>query len=319
MEKVYLKNINMALLDEKGFFLNQMYHTNNTTVYLDGKWIPADQATTSLYDQTLHYGNGVFEGIRAYEKDGLPQIFKAEEHFERLLFSANAMHIDLNVGVEEMVTIAKELLAINNLLDAYIRPLVYLGPNMKLEPVKEVHFFMCAWEWGSYLGNQLIRVMTSSYQRPNPKSCHVEAKTVGHYTNSILATTEANSKGFDEALLTDMNGFVAEGSGANFFFEKDGKLYTPALGNILSGITRKTIIELAREVGYEVEEGHFTVNDVKQADSAFFTGTAAEVAGIASLDNYVFPLAWEDSIGSELARMYQKRVKAQNYQKFELV
>lgn len=296
-----------------------MYHTNNTTVYLDGNWVPATQAKTSLYDQTLHYGNGVFEGIRAYETEDGPQIFKAREHFERLLFSAQAMHINLKVSVDEMIQIAEELLSRNELKDAYIRPLVYLGPNMKLEPVREVHFFMCAWEWGSYLGSKLIRVMTSSYQRPNPKSCHVEAKTVGHYTNSILATTEATANGFDEALLTDQNGFVAEGSGANFFFEKDGQLFTPALGNILSGITRKTIIELAKELGLKVREGHFSVEEVKQSDSAFFTGTAAEVAGIEALDEYHFPLDWEDSIGAELARMYQKRVRAQEFQKFELV
>lgn len=296
-----------------------MYHTNNTTVYLDGTWIPAKQARTSLYDQTLHYGNGVFEGIRAYETEDGPQIFKAREHFERLLFSAKAMHIDLKVSVDEMIQIAEELLSLNELKDAYIRPLVYLGPNMKLEPVSEVHFFMCAWEWGSYLGTKLIRVMNSSYQRPNPKSCHVEAKTVGHYTNSILATTEAKANGFDEALLTDQNGFVAEGSGANFFFEKDGQLYTPALGNILSGITRQTIIELAKELGLKVHEGRFSVEEVKQADSAFFTGTAAEVAGIEALDEYRFPLDWEDSIGAELARMYQKRVRSQEFQKFELV
>ena len=303
----------------RAFFFNQMYYTNNTTVYLNGKWIPASQATTGLYDQTLHYGNGVFEGIRAYETEGGAHIFKAKEHFERLLFSAKAMHIDLKFSVDEMIKIAEELLKINGLKNAYIRPLVYLGPNMKLAPVKEVHFFMCAWEWGSYLGTKLTRAMTSSYQRPNPKSCHVEAKTVGHYTNSILATTEANANGFDEALLTDMNGFVAEGSGANFFFEKDGKLFTPALGNILSGITRKTVIELVKELGLEIEEGQFTIDEVKQAESAFFTGTAAEVAGIKSLDEYTFPLNWEDSIGSELARMYQKRVRAQEYQKFELV
>lgn len=296
-----------------------MYHTDNTVVYLDGKWMPATQANTGLYNQTLHYGNGVFEGIRSYETETGPHIFKAKEHFERLIHSAKAMHIDLKISVDEMIKIAEELLTRNGLQNAYVRPLVYLGPNMKLEPVKEVHFFMCAWEWGSYLGTKLIRVMTSSYQRPNPKSCHVEAKTVGHYTNSILATTEATSKGFDEALLTDMNGFVAEGPGANFFFEKDGTLYTPALGNILSGITRQTVIDLAHELNLKVEEGLFTLSDVKQADSAFFTGTAAEIAGIQSLDDYQFPLNWEDSIGADLAKMYQKRVRAQEYHKFELV
>ncbi|TXB65734.1 branched-chain amino acid transaminase [Vicingus serpentipes] len=296
-----------------------MYYNENTTVFLNGKWLKASEAKTDLYAQTLHYGNGVFEGIRSYDTEDGVQVFKAKEHYERLLYSAQKMHINMNYTVEELTSLTYELLEKNNLKDAYIRPLVYLGANMSLQPTEEVNVFLCAWEWGKYLGNDLLNLMTSSYQRPNPKSCHVEAKVVGHYTNSILATTEAKSKGFDEALLLDAKGNVAEGPGANFFYEKDGVIYTSPLGNILPGITRSTVIGLAKELNFKVVEKYFTPEEVKGADGAFFTGTAAEVAGIASLDGVNFKMKWEDTMGSELARMYKHRVSSREYKSFDLV
>ncbi len=296
-----------------------MYYNENTQIFLDGKWLKASEATTNLYAQTLHYGNGVFEGIRSYKtEDGL-QIFKAKEHFERLRYSAKVMHINFNYSVEELIKLSYELLERNNLEDAYIRPLVYLGANMSLTPTDKVHVMLCAWEWGRYLGSKQLNLMTSSYQRPNPKSTHIQAKVVGHYTNSILATTEAKQKGYDEALLLDVNGNVAEGPGANFFYEKDEVLYTCPLGNILSGITRQTVIEIAAELGVKVVEKFFTPEEVYNSDAAFFTGTAAEVAGIASLDGHKFKLTWEDSLGYDLAKAYQNRVSQREYKNFELV
>lgn len=296
-----------------------MYYNKNTTVFLNGEWLKATEAKTDLYSQTLHYGNGVFEGIRSYNTEDGVRIFKAKEHYERLLYSAKMMHIDFNYSVEELTNLTYQLLEKNDLTDAYIRPLVYLGQNMSLQPTKEVNLFLCAWKWDKYLGGELLNVMTSSYQRPNPKSCHVEAKTVGHYTNSILATTEAKQKGFDEALLLDSNGNIAEGPGANFFFQKDQVLYTCPLGNILSGITRATIFELAEQMGIKVVEKFFTPEEVYAADGAFFTGTAAEVAEIKSLDNNSFKLNWEDTFGFELAKMYQLRVSKREYTHFDLV
>lgn len=296
-----------------------MYYTKNTTVFLDGKWIKADQANTSLYDQTLHYGNGVFEGIRSYKSENGTYIFKVEEHFERLLESARKMHIPVKYTVRELVKISYELLEKNNLTDAYIRPLISLTPNMTLTSNSKPKIFMCAWKWEKYLGVNPLNIMTSSYRRPHPKSCHVEAKTVGHYTNSILATTEAKSKGFDEALLLDVNDKVAEGPGANFFFEKDKTLYTCPLGNILPGITRATVFEMAKELEIEVIEKHFTIEEAKKADSAFFTGTAAEIAQINSLDKNTYPLQWNESLGYELSRLYQQKVINQDYYHFELV
>ena len=296
-----------------------MYYNEKTKVFLNGKWVKAKDASTSLYDQTLHYGNGVFEGIRAYDTEDGVQIFKAKEHFERLLYSAEKMHIKLNYSVEELTKISYDLLKKNKLKDAYIRPLVYLGANMSLQPTEEVNVFICAWEWGKYLGDSLLNVMTSSFQRPNPKSCFVEAKVVGHYTNSILATTEAKHKGFDEALLLDAQGNVAEGPGANFFYEKDGVLYTCPLGNVLAGITRATVLDLAKDLKYSVVEKYFTPEEVKGADGAFFTGTAAEVAGISSLDNVKFKLKWEETMGYTLSKMYKQRVAFREYNSFYLV
>ena len=296
-----------------------MYYNSDTVLFLDGKWVKVQDAKTSLYSQTMHYGAGVFEGIRSYKTEDGTLIFKAKEHFERLHYSAEKMHISLKYSSEELTRLTYELLEKNNLENAYIRPLVYLGANMQLEPTDEVHVMLCAWEWGRYLGDTQLKLMTSSFQRPNPKSCFVDAKVTGHYTNSILATTEAKQKGFDEALLLDMNDNVAEGPGANFFFEKDEKLFTAPLGNILSGITRQTILELSKELGVEVIEKFFTPEEVYEADGAFFTGTAAEVAAVGSLDNHEFKLPWNETLGYELASAYKNRVQKKEYKRFELV
>ena len=288
-----------------------MYYSENTQVFLNGSFIKAKNAQTTLFGQSLHYGSGVFEGIRSYETENGTRIFKAEEHYERLLFSAKKSHIKLDYDVEELVRITNQLLSLNKMSNAYIRPLVYLGQNMALSPTSEVNLFICAWNWGRYLGEGGLRVVTSPYERPNPKSCHVEAKVSGHYTNSILATTDAKAKGYDEALLLDQNGFIAEGPGANIFFEKDGKLYTPQRGNILPGITRETIIDIARDLGITIEEGQYSLEDLKNADGAFFTGTAAEVASITSLDDKNFNKEWEDTIGYELSNAYNLAVLGQ--------
>jgi branched-chain amino acid aminotransferase len=291
-----------------------MYYNSETIIFLNGEFVKASETKTGLYGQTMHYGNGVFEGIRSYDTPDGTRIFKAKEHYERLHYSAKVMHINLGYSVKELEQISYKLLELNNLKDAYLRPLVFLGDNMSLTPTNEVHVAIMAWEWGKYLGDNLLRLMLSSFQRPNPKSCFVEAKVVGHYTNSILATTEAKANGYDEALLTDMNGNVAEGPGANFFIEKEGKLYTAPLGNILAGITRQTVFEIGKELGYEIEEKFFTPEEMYTADSAFFCGTAAEVIGIESVNEYKFPLEWEDSIGSVIQRKYKRRVAFNEYQ-----
>ncbi len=296
-----------------------MYYNSSTEVFYDGQWLKAQDLTISPYVQTMHYGSGVFEGIRSYETPDGTRIFKSEEHYKRLLYSAEKMHLKVPYTYDEFTNFTYQLLEKNNLKNAYIRPLIFAGQNMTLTPTDEVHVMICAWEWAKYLGNKLSDVMISSYQRPNPKSCHVEAKVTGHYINSILATTEAKQKGFDEALLLDMNGNIAEGPGANFFYEKDNVLFTAPLGNILAGITRATMFELCDDLGFKLVEKYFTPEDVKGSDSAFFTGTAAEVSGINSLDRVPFKLKWEDSLGAILQAKYIRRVSFNEFGNFSLV
>ena len=202
-----------------------------------------------------------------------------------------------------------EILKRNNLQDAYIRPVVYAPANMKFDTNERSFIVIEAWLMQPFLGEKLLRVMTSSFQRPNPKGFKIHAKAAGHYVNSLLASHEAKTNGFDEALLLDMNNYVAEAPGANFFYEKDGKLFTPALGNILPGITRATILELCNELNIEAEEKFFRVAELKKADAAFFCGTGAEVIGFESLDDYKFPLKWNDSISRKIQVAYMKLVK----------
>ena len=291
-----------------------MYFNENSVVFLDGAFVKANAANVGLYNQTMHYGNGVFEGIRSYDTEDGVRIFKAKEHYDRLQYSAKVMGIKLPYSSEELEQITYKLLERNGLKDAYIRPLVYMGDNMTLLTNDDVHVVIMVWEWGKYLGDNMLKVMLSSYQRPNPKACHVEAKVVGHYTNSILATNEAKQKGFDEALLTDMNGFVAEGPGANFFIEKNGELVTAPLGNILAGITRATVLELADELEIKVEKRLFTPEEIYEADAAFFCGTAAEVVGIKQFNDHLFSMDWEDTNSSLIQRKYKRRVAHNEYQ-----
>ena len=284
------------------------YYNSNTVIYLNGEFVKAENAKTDLYGQSLHYGLAAFEGIRAYKTHNDTRIFKIREHYERLQRSCELVHIPYNWDNNELIKQTYKLLELNNLKDAYIRPIVFSAPNMTLIAPTEVSIAICAWEWGAYLGDKQLKVCISPFQRPNPKSTFVEAKISGHYVNSILATTDAKSKGYDEALLLDMHENVAEGSGANIFIEKDGKLYTPALGNILAGITRKTVIELCNVLDIDIIEKTISVAELKNADSAFFCGTAAEVIGIHTIDDTVFRQRWNDSIGATIQSAYKNLV-----------
>lgn len=291
------------------------YFNSNTVLYLNGQFQKATNTTTDIYGQSLHYGYAVFEGIRAYNTHNGTRVFKAREHFERLKRSAELVHIPFPWKVADLIKQTYKLLEINNLKDAYIRPLIFCAPNMSLIGGTKPSIMICAWEWAAYLGHEQLKVCISGYERPNPKSVPIEAKISGNYVNSILATTEAKNKGFDEALLLDMNQNIAEAPGANIFIEKNGKLFTPPLGNILAGITRATVIELCRILEIEVVEKHLSVDDLKHADSAFFCGTASEIAGIASVDEYQFPVKWTDTIGATLQRTYKCLVlERQNYE-----
>lgn len=295
-----------------------MYYNENTFIYLNGEIVKAADAKTDLYSQTLHYGYGVFEGIRSYKTaSGETKIFKEVEHFKRLKNSAEALNLPYPWTIDEVIRASYQVLSLNNLQDAYIRPLVYAPANMSFNLNKESFITIEAWEMQPFLGEKLLRVMTSSFERPNPKAFKIEAKATGHYVNSIMASQEAKAKGFDEALLKDMNGFIAEGPGANFFVEKEGILYTPQPGSILPGITRATVFEICETLDIKVIEKQITPDDVYGADSAFFCGTAAEIIGIASLDKIPFTKTWDETQGIKIQKAYKNLVTEKN-QKEEL-
>lgn len=293
-----------------------MYYNENTILYLNGAFVKAVDAKMDFYSQSLHYGYSVFEGIRSYKTvNNETKIFKAVEHFERLKNSADAMNMPYHWTTEELINATYEVLKRNELQDAYVRPVVYAPANMSFVKNERSFIVIEVWQMQPFLGDKLLRVMTSSFQRPNPKGFKIEAKAAGHYVNSILASQEAKAQGFDEALLLDMNDFVAEGPGANIFFEKDGKLFTPSLGNILPGITRATVLEICNELEIPVEEKQFTISELKNADAAFFCGTAAEVIGWESLDDTKFPKPWTETVGRIIQEAYAAKVIDKEYKK----
>jgi len=295
------------------------YYNENTILYLNGKFVKASEAKIDLYSQSLHYGYAVFEGIRSYKTvSGVAKIFKEVEHFERLKRSADALNIVYPYSTKELIDATYEVLKRNNLQNAYIRPLVFAPANMSFTQNTESYITIQVWEMGKFLGDKLLKVMTSPFERPNPKAFNMEAKAAGHYVNSILASQDAKAKGYDEALLNDVNGFVAEAPGANVFYEKDGKLFTPSLGNILPGITRATVIKICHELDIPAEEKLFTTGELKEADAAFFCGTAAEVIGWESLDDHKFKKDWNVSLGKIIQEAYKARVIEKEF-KTELV
>lgn len=285
------------------------YYNEHTVLYLNGGFIKAADAKMDFYSQSLHYGYSVFEGIRSYKtSSGSTRIFKAAEHYDRLKQSADALNMPYKWETEELISITYELLERNQLSDAYIRPLIYAPANMSFVQNKESFIVIEVWEMQPFLGEKLLRVMSSSFQRPNPKGFRITAKAGGHYVNSILASQEAKANGFDEALLSDMNGFVAEGPGANVFYEKGGTLFTPATGNILPGITRQTVLEICTELSIPVVEKTVSASELKAAEAAFFCGTAAEVIGWESLDDTVFPAQWNDTLSRKIQERYKQKV-----------
>lgn len=290
-----------------------MYYNDNTIVYYNGEFMKATEAKGNVYDQSLHYGYAVFEGIRSYKTENGTRIFKAKEHYDRLEFSAKAIGIPYTYQTDELIELTYELLKRNNFTDAYIRPLVTCSPNMQLTKGRDAQILLTAWEWGAYLGEKLLRLTTSSYRRITPASFKVEAKVSGHYINSIMATQEAKDRGFDEALLLDIDGFVAEGPGANIFFEKEGVLHTPQLGSILPGITRATVLEICHELGIEVVQRQIRPEEIKGIDGAFMCGTAAEVIGIQSLDDVNFTKPWKETLGATILKAYKNLVLEKEY------
>lgn len=290
-----------------------MYYNDNTIIYFNRQFVKANEAKTDLYSQSLHYGYAVFEGIRSYPINGSTKIFKAREHYDRLIHSANVMKIPFNYTTEQLIELTYEVLKRNNFVDAYVRPIVLCSPNMALSKGKESYLAIEAWEWtNGYMSNKM-RIATSTYRRPNSNAFHVDAKVSGHYVNSILACQEAKDNGFDEALVLDSEGFVAESSGANIFYENNGVLYTAPKGNILPGITRATVLEICNELNISIQEKLFTPEEMKGADAGFFCGTAAEVVALESLDNVSFKKVWEESLSAIIQKAYKAKVMEQEF------
>jgi branched-chain amino acid aminotransferase len=284
-------------------------------IWLDGQWTAWREAKVHVLTHTLHYGLGVFEGIRAYKTDNGTAVFKLQEHTDRLFRSAHIMNMPMPFSKDEINQAQCEAVSKNGLDSAYIRSMCFYGSEgmgLRADNLK-VHVMVAAWAWGAYLGDDSIekgiRVRTSSYVRNHHNSTMCKAKANGNYINSILALQEARANGYDEALMLDHEGFAAEGSAENLFIVRNGKIYTPETTSALEGITRDTVITLAREQGYEVSEKRITRDEIYVADEAFFTGSAAEVTPIRELDNRLIGSGSRGAVTEKLQSLYFDYVK----------
>lgn len=279
-------------------------------IWYDGEMVPWRDATTHVLTHTLHYGMGVFEGVRAYETPRGTAIFRLQEHTKRLFNSARILNMDIPFSMDEISQAQIDAVRENKLASAYMRPMVFYGSEgmgLRADNLK-VHVIVAAWTWGAYLGadnmERGIRIRTSSYTRHHVNVTMCRAKANGNYINSMLALQEAVRDGYDEALLLDVDGYVAEGSGENIFAVFDGELHTPTLLSALDGITRKTIFTLADELGIKVVERRMTRDELYVADEAFFTGTAAEVTPIRELDGRTIGCGSRGPLTEKLQSLY---------------
>lgn len=283
-------------------------------IWMDGELIPWRDAKVHVLTHTLHYGMGVFEGVRAYETDRGTAVFRLRDHTDRLFRSAKILNMPMPFDHHTLNEAQKAVVRENGLASAYIRPMCYYGAEgMGLHAAGlQTHAIVAAWTWGSYLGEANmangIRVKTSSYSRHHVNAAMCKAKANGHYFNSMMAVSEANAAGYDEALLLDTSGYVAEGSGENIFLVRDGELLTPALDSALDGITRRTIIAYAADMGIPLREKRITRDEIYVADEAFFTGTAAEIMAIRELDDRVIGDGSRGPITTKLQERYFDQV-----------
>ena len=293
-------------------------------IWLDGKFVPWHEANVHVLTHTLHYGLGVFEGVRCYQiKNKKSAIFRLHEHVDRLFNSAIVLGIDIPFSQKEIFTAIQLVVRKNKLKECYIRPIVFLGHNqMGLNPNGvDVRVAIAAWPWGTYLGDEGIsrgiRVRISSFTRHHVNITMTRAKACGHYVNSILAKTEAVRDGYDEAILLDSQGYVSEGSGENIFLLSKGRLKTPALScSNLEGITRDSVFDIAKHLKIEVEEGRITRDELYIADEVFLTGTAAEITPVREIDNRTIGNGKRGKATTRIQKMFFEIVHG-NHAKFK--
>lgn len=296
----------MSMADQDGF------------IWFNGNLVEWRNAQTHVLTHTLHYGMGVFEGVRAYETQNGTAIFRLQDHTKRLFNSAKITGMHLPFTMEEINQAHIEVVKANKLASCYFRPMAFYGSNkLGVAPDQnDVQVIVAAWPWGAYLGEEGmqkgIRVQISSFTRHHPNITMIKAKANGNYMNSIMANTEATRNGYDEAIMLDSNGFVAEGSGENIFIVNDGKLYTPALDAALDGITRRTVMAIAADMDLTVTEKHITRDEVYCADEVFFTGTAAEVTPIREVDGRVIGCGSRGTLTTEIQQRYFDIVHGKN-------
>ena len=288
----------MSMADRDGF------------IWQDGQLVPWREATTHVLTHSLHYGMSVFEGVRAYKTERGTAIFRLEDHTNRLFNSAHIFQMAMPFDKATINEAHKEVLRANDLEAGYLRPIAFYGSEkMGVSPKgAKVHIVIAAWPWGAYLGEdgleRGIRVKVSSFTRHHVNISMVRAKASGHYINSILANNEVTNEGYDEAMLLDPEGYVAEGAGENLFIVKQGKLFTPDLTSCLEGITRATVLQIAEELGLSVQEKRITRDEVYCCDEAFFTGTAAEVTPIRELDGRQIGIGRRGPITAQIQAKY---------------
>ncbi|GAU08860.1 branched-chain amino acid transaminase [Desulfoplanes formicivorans] len=287
-------------------------------IWFDGKLVPQAEANVNVLCHTLHYGTAVFEGIRCYACPQDSAVFRLQDHVRRLFESAKILQFDIAFSQEDICQAILETLKINNLAEGYIRPLVFLGAGgMGVNPGDNpVHVIIASWAWGAYLGQEAlekgIRVRTSSFTRQHVNAMMTKSKAAGNYVNSVLAKKEALQDGYDEAMLLDAQGYVSEATGENIFIVRDGIIRTPPLGSILAGLTRNSLIRIARDLGYEVLEQRFSRDEVYTADEAFFCGTAAEVTPICQVDRRQIGAGHAGPVTKALQKAFFAIVKGEN-------
>lgn len=300
----------------KGFAMTTMADRDGY-IWYDGKLVPWREATTHVLTYTLHYGVGCFEGVRAYATPKGTAVFRLQDHTRRLFNSAKALGMKIPFSPEQIDEATCEVVRENKLKECYIRPMVFYGSEgmgLRADNLK-VHVIIAAWSWGAYLGadnfERGIRVRTSSFSRPHVNSTLCRAKANGNYINSMLALNEVLRDGYDEAIMLDTQGHIAEGSAENVFLVQGGELHTPDLNACLDGITRRTVIQLAQDAGIRVRERRITRDELYLSDEAFFTGTAAEVMPIREADNRAVGCGRRGPVTERLQKLYLAQVRGE--------